>query len=117
MSNLSFDDVFRAATSFEKPFEYQCRLACGPEASLQNRESLKHGTECKSQLINIPTGLGKTAAVVLASLWNRVLWVGTAVRSQCRRRLHYRRPMRTFVEEIRAKASACLVCLAFVESL
>ena len=27
---------------------------------------------CRSQLINIPTGLGKTAAVVLAWLWNRV---------------------------------------------
>jgi len=30
------------------------------------------GTECNSRLINIPTGLGKTAAVVLAWLWNRV---------------------------------------------
>jgi hypothetical protein len=28
---------------------------------------------CRSRLINILTGLGKTAAVVLAWLWNRVI--------------------------------------------
>jgi CRISPR-associated endonuclease/helicase Cas3 len=32
---------------------------------------LQEGSDCQSQLINIPTGLGKTAAVVLAWLWNR----------------------------------------------
>jgi hypothetical protein len=34
---------------------------------------LSGGTPCKSRLINIPTGLGKTAAVMLAWLWNRSL--------------------------------------------
>lgn len=39
------------------PYDYQQRLAVFP---------------CDSRLINIPTGLGKTAAVILAWLWNRV---------------------------------------------
>ncbi|HTD15812.1 MAG TPA: DEAD/DEAH box helicase [Chthoniobacterales bacterium] len=101
MSDFFFDDVFRVATDFEKPFEYQCRLACGPEASVQNRESLKNGTECKSQLINIPTGLGKTAAVVLAWLWNRVLCPEKESRDHWPRRLVYCLPMRTLVEQTR----------------
>ena len=33
---------------------------------------LTGGAECRSQLIDIPTGLGKTAAVVMAWLWNSV---------------------------------------------
>ena len=57
---MSFADFFQAATG-NLPYDYQSRLAGGDS-----------GTECNSQLINIPTGLGKTAAVVLAWLWNRV---------------------------------------------
>lgn len=53
------------------------------------------GRECTSQLIDIPTGLGKTAAVVLAWLWNRV-----ALQSaDWPRRLVYCLPMRTLVEQ------------------
>jgi len=33
---------------------------------------LAEDSACESRLIEIPTGLGKTAAVVLAWLWNRV---------------------------------------------
>ncbi len=46
----TFDDVFRNATG-NAPYAYQRRLA-GDTA----------GRPCESQLINIPTGLGKTAA-------------------------------------------------------
>jgi hypothetical protein len=52
-------------------------------------------------LINIPTGLGKTAAVVLACLWNRVQlqkreWpVVSCIVCQCARWLT--RPQRTYV--------------------
>ena len=70
---MSFSDFFQAATE-HAPYDYQRRLACG---SRRNGESetdwLGHGTTCRSRLINIPTGLGKTAAVVLAWLWNRLL--------------------------------------------
>jgi CRISPR-associated protein Csb2 len=59
---MNFDDLFKAAMGKENlPYDYQRRLAGGDS-----------GAECQSQLINIPTGLGKTAAVVLAWLWNRV---------------------------------------------
>ena len=57
---MTFDDFFRAATG-NAPYDYQSRLA-GADA----------GRPCESQLIAIPTGLGKTAVVVLAWLWNRM---------------------------------------------
>lgn len=47
------------------PYSYQTDLASGDT-----------GQPCASRLIDIPTGLGKTAAVVLAWLWNRVIVVG-----------------------------------------
>ena len=72
MSQLSFDTFFHKATEKPKPYGYQCRLACGPDADPDKPSTLCAGTTCHSQLINIPTGLGKTAAVVLAWLWNRV---------------------------------------------
>jgi CRISPR-associated endonuclease/helicase Cas3 len=78
-----YSAFFKTATGND-PYDYQWRLAGGD-----------NGTDVKSQLINIPTGLGKTAAVVMAWLWNRVhlqnsLWP---------RRLVYCLPMRTLVEQ------------------
>ena len=101
MSDLNFRDVFRAATGFPEPYPYQCRLACGPDASLENNDSLRRGTPCRSQLINIPTGLGKTAGVVIAWLWNRVLHPDGSHRNSWPRRLVYCLPMRTLVEQTR----------------
>jgi CRISPR-associated endonuclease/helicase Cas3 len=49
----TFDAFFHAATG-NKPYDYQRRLAGGDA-----------GRACESQLISIPTGLGKTAAVML----------------------------------------------------
>jgi hypothetical protein len=52
MPNVSFAAFFQASTGNE-PHAYQRRLAVeGPAPS----------GPCRSQLINIPTGLGKTAA-------------------------------------------------------
>ena len=51
MSRLPFDNFFLTATG-NTPYDYQSRLA-GNDS----------GTACRSQLINVPTGLGKTAAV------------------------------------------------------
>ena len=56
---MNFGEFFEAATG-HPPCAYQCRLAGGGT-----------GRPCESSLINIPTGVGKTAAVVLAWLWNR----------------------------------------------
>ena len=50
---------------------------------------------CESRLIDIPTGFGKTGAVVLAWLWNRAL----KHRDDWPRRLVYCLPMRTLVEQ------------------
>ena len=51
---MTFEQFFEAATR-HAPYDYQRRLAGGDA-----------GRPCESQLINVPTGLGKTAAVVLA---------------------------------------------------
>ena len=83
MNLPSFDRYFSGATGHE-PFDYQRRLAGGDS-----------GTACQSQLINVPTGLGKTAAAVLAWLWNRV----ELKRADWPRRLVYCLPMRALVEQ------------------
>jgi len=64
---------------------------------LDQPDTLRRGTECRSQLIHIPTGLGKTAAVVLAWLWNRI----HLQNPRWPRRLVYCLPMRTLVEQTR----------------
>ena len=89
---MTFEEFFRAATG-HAPYDYQRRLATG-----------EAGCHCKSQLINVPTGLGKTAAVVLAWLWNRLLAQirnpqSTIRNSECPRRLVYCLPMRTLVKQ------------------
>jgi CRISPR-associated endonuclease/helicase Cas3 len=76
----SFDEFFRRLTG-HRPHEWQARLASDPE--------------CRDRLIRIPTGLGKTAGVTIAWLWNRVhrkdgTWP---------RRLVLCLPMRTLVEQ------------------
>ncbi|HRN37371.1 MAG TPA: hypothetical protein PLV70_08480 [Flavobacteriales bacterium] len=74
----------RAFGDGRTPYRYQSALA-GEDA----------GKPCTSQLIGIPTGLGKTAAVVLAWLWNRV----ALQRADWPRRLVYCLPMRGLVEQ------------------
>ncbi|MBX7120712.1 MAG: Fic family protein [Opitutaceae bacterium] len=93
---VTFDVFFKTATG-NAPYAYQRRLA-GDTA----------GAPCKSQLINIPTGLGKTAAVVLAWLWNRVLHPDASHRETWPRRLVYCLPMRTLVEQTHEGASKWL---------
>src|SRR5205085_1182083 len=88
------------------PFDYQRRLACGERGGRDEAAWLASGTDCHSQLINIPTGLGKTAAVVLAWLWNRLFPTlnsqpSTINSPQWPRRLVYCLPMRTLVEQTR----------------
>ncbi|MBD2057793.1 CRISPR-associated helicase Cas3' [Oculatella sp. FACHB-28] len=65
------------------PFPYQERLATAPELPI---------------LLNVPTGAGKTVAVVLSWLWRR-LYADEETRQQTPRRLVYCLPMRTLVEQ------------------
>jgi CRISPR-associated endonuclease/helicase Cas3 len=113
---MTFDAFFQAATG-HAPFDYQRRLASGEQESGESAAHwLSYGTVCESKLINIPTGLGKTAAVVLAWLWNRVqVWSaeGGRLNSGWPRRLVYCLPMRTLVEQTRDNALEWLVRLAF----
>jgi CRISPR-associated endonuclease/helicase Cas3 len=100
---MSFNSVFQKATG-DVPYGYQCSLACGADPKPEQPEALGSGTECRSQLVSIPTGLGKTAAVVLAWLWNRVHLKS----DQWPRRLVYCLPMRTLVEQTRDEAEKWL---------
>ncbi len=93
MSELppTFDEFFRTAFASDpldesyRPFFYQRRLA-NPDEPLPS-------------LVNVPTGAGKTAAILAAWLWRRLhnpQSVG--------RRLVYCLPMRTLVEQTRGVA-------------
>jgi CRISPR-associated endonuclease/helicase Cas3 len=111
MSTANFPSVFTQATGLTTPFAYQCRLACGPEGLPTD------GAICQSQLINIPTGLGKTAAVVLAWIWNRLLQPDTEKRAKWPRRLVYCLPMRTLVEQTRDNVQQWLAGLGLSQTV
>ena len=117
-----FSAFFQTTTGGKTPYAYQCRLACGPEAHPEKPETLDRKTHCASRLIDIPTGLGKTAAVVLAWLWNRLGPGGRgavpAEEPKWPRRLVYCLPMRTLVEQTVSEAKewiAELVKADFIE--
>ncbi|MFP4203697.1 MAG: CRISPR-associated endonuclease Cas3'' [Opitutales bacterium] len=89
----TYPEFFEAATG-HGPYDWQRRLAEEPE--------------CRSRLIDIPTGLGKTAGVVLAWLWNRLQTaqlsnhkseIASPTGDAWPRRLVYCLPMRTLVEQ------------------
>jgi CRISPR-associated endonuclease/helicase Cas3 len=75
-----------------RPYPYQVRLALGDPLP---------------QLIDVPTGLGKTAAVILAWLWRRRR-AKPAIQNATPRRLIYCLPMRTLVEQTERAAKQWL---------
>lgn len=88
---MSYAEFFKRATRTEeqpgglKPFPYQCRL----------------GEKPWPELLDVPTGMGKTAAVVLAWLWKRGWRDGgreAGPDAGTPRRLVYCLPMRELVE-------------------
>ena len=83
-----FDSVFSQATAGGSAYPYQRRLAT-------------HGLTA-SHLLNVPTGLGKTAAAVLAWTWRR-RFASAEVRKGTPRRLVYCLPMRVLVEQTYAE--------------
>lgn len=80
MPSESFQAFFNKATG-KTPYPYQISLATAP---------------VESRLISVPTGCGKTAAVILAWLWRRREYA-----SETPRRLVYCLPMRVLVEQTR----------------
>lgn len=89
-----FDQIFETATGF-RPYEYQKQLACGEQDQRGVGEWMTASPTCKTMLIDIPTGLGKTGAVLLAWIWNRVI----NLNDDWPRRLVYCLPMRTLIEQ------------------
>lgn len=75
---MKFPEFFQTATG-KSPFPYQERLAT---------------TDTLPRLLDVPTGSGKTAALVLAWLWRRQHY-----RDRTPRRLVYCLPMRSLVEQ------------------
>ena len=79
-----YKDLFKIALGKE-PFNYQVSLAMGDELP---------------SVISIPTGLGKTAAIVLSWVWRRK-FVNDSIRRKTPRRLIYCLPMRVLVEQVK----------------
>lgn len=79
-----FSDLFRQATCGDERYPYQERLAV-------DGETLPF-------LLDVPTGLGKTAAAILAWVWRR-RFAPEDVRNRTPRRLVYCLPMRVLVEQ------------------
>jgi len=85
-----FDNFFRRATGIKGgPYPYQRKLATAAVLP---------------ELLKIPTGLGKTAAAVLAWLWRRRFHPDEQVRAATPRRLVYSLPMRVLVEQTHENA-------------
>lgn len=88
----SFDELFRRATG-NAPYPYQCRLA---------------GRATTPALLRVPTGSGKTQAVLLNWLWRRRFQPDEAGRRGTPRRLVYVLPMRALVEQTQRVAEEVL---------
>jgi len=86
MIHKTYEEFFRAAmgsAASGAPYPYQRRFATDTELH---------------QLIRVPTGAGKTAAVILGWLW-RLHFAASDVRQMTPRRLVYCLPMRVLVEQ------------------
>ena len=95
---MNFEKFFSTALgSSSPPFPYQSRLAGAEEDPAD--------AVCATRLIVVPTGLGKTAAVILSWLWNRVHRQSDA----WPRRLVYCLPMRTLAEQTYRAAEHWLI--------
>ena len=74
----TFTALFRQATGGNDPLPYQTGLAV---------------VDPLPSLLDVPTGLGKTAAVILGWVWRR-RFAGESIRKKTPRRLVYCLPMR-----------------------
>jgi CRISPR-associated endonuclease/helicase Cas3 len=94
----SFDAFFQAATK-HTPYPFQRKLATSLELP---------------DLIEIPTGMGKTDAVILGWLWRRRFDPRAEIRSSTARRLVYCLPMRVLVEQTKEKTEKWLKALGIL---
>lgn len=96
MSEVSqFAEWFKRATGNE-PYPFQTRFACEPTLP---------------ELVDVPTGMGKTAMAVLGWLWRRRFHPHETVKKSTPRRLVYCLPMRVLVEQTYENAKKWLTKL------
>lgn len=94
-NDITFEQFFASATKAPEPYSYQHRLAVDPWPDL----------------LDVPTGMGKTAAVALAWLWKRGWREGgrrAGIDAGTPRRLVWCLPMRVLVEQTRDSISGWL---------
>ncbi len=97
---LTFPDLVKRATGFE-PYTYQSELAeSGPP-----------------EVLEVPTGSGKTVAAVLPWLYRRRFHASGDVRDATPRRLVYVLPMRVLVEQTASSVESWLVKLGLADSV
>lgn len=94
--NQEYDDFFNLAFGRGKPYPYQSRLALD---------------EYLPELLNAPTGAGKTDAILGAWLWRRYDDAKRRRPSAVGRRLVYCLPMRSLVEQTEAAAIGAITNL------
>jgi CRISPR-associated endonuclease/helicase Cas3 len=99
--NSNYNEFFRRATRTDNPFPYQAQLATD---------------DVLSRTLSAPTGLGKTAAAVIAWVWKRHM-AGDEARKTTPRRLVYCLPMRVLVEQIRHNSIRWLQNLGLLEKV
>jgi CRISPR-associated endonuclease/helicase Cas3 len=105
---MKFESYFRKATrsGFEPngrtPYPYQVRFAESDELP---------------QLLNVPTGIGKTATAILGWLYRRRFHPDERIRNGTPRRLVYCLPMRTLVEQTYACTKTWVGNLSLEESV
>ncbi|MGF1531687.1 MAG: CRISPR-associated helicase Cas3', partial [Puniceicoccaceae bacterium] len=132
MTPQTFTNLFQTATGHQ-PYLWQCRLACGEPPPKANGDLnkpdeptsrwLTTAHPCASRLIDIPTGLGKTAGVTLAWLWNFLIFQNGRSKKDAGnihawpRRLVYCLPMRTLVEQTEGEVKNWLNKVAQAASL
>lgn len=100
VADKNFRNFFYQATGGKSPFKYQVMLS-----------------KRKYDLISIPTGGGKTAAIFLSWLWQRRYTDDEGVRNSTPRRLVYCLPLRTLVEQTRDNIQQWLSNLTKVTDL
>jgi len=86
VTDLTYEEMFKKATGFD-PYPYQLNLASSSIDEL-------------SRIINIPTGMGKTLAIVMYWIYYRRLQSDKDNRRNIPRRLIYCLPMRVLVEQV-----------------
>lgn len=97
---MTYVDFFKQATG-NPPYDYQVRLA---------------KADPWPDLLEAPTGAGKTEAIVLAWLWRRRC-ASDEVRAATPRRLAYTLPMRVLVEQTEARVRQWLENLKLADEV